>query len=60
MGKWTVELYPEDWEPEIKLKPSQVWEVLKFLSENDVIEWDQEEFERDGILMVRPAGRPDE
>lgn len=58
MGDWTVELYPEDWEPEIQLNPGQVWEVLKFLEENEVIEWDQEDYERDGILKVRPAGRP--
>lgn len=54
MSEWTIDLDPEDWEPQLQLKPSQVWQVMKFLSENEIIEWDQDDFEDDGSLKIRP------
>jgi len=58
MSDYVIELEPDEWKEKLPgIHENDLWEILKFLRDQDVIIWDKELFEDYETLAVGPADR---
>lgn len=56
MSDYAIELEPNEWKEQLPgIHENDLWEVLKFLRDHDVIKWDKDLFEDYETLAVGPA-----